>query len=365
MKGIEFSTERINEAGGIDCLGGAKIRLIKADTEGDPTVGMSQAEKLITVDNVPVIVGAYQSAVTHPTTQVAEQHGIPYLVESAIADDITARGFDNVFRPHTPTAAWTAIQFEFLDYLREQHPDVSLNTLGLLYEDTLYGQASAESWKEKASDFGWEIVVDLPYPANAPDLTSEISRLKAAEPDVVMIVCYISDAILIARTMDELDFRSAKVLMGTGGGYNDWKQLYDNVGELADGIFTPGTGPDLDIPALREIQPEYVEWSGDEALTGHASQGVHTPYILKAVLEKACSTDPAAIREAFQTIHIDYDPHDPIFTQTYEYLEFDEQGENPGAVQPMTQLFDGTQNTVYPEMFKQADYVFPHPWPQD
>ena len=67
LNGHKLAVDEINEAGGIKSLGGAKIELIVADSGGDPKVGMTQAERLITKDKVVALMGAYQSSVTYPS----------------------------------------------------------------------------------------------------------------------------------------------------------------------------------------------------------------------------------------------------------------------------------------------------------
>jgi ABC-type branched-subunit amino acid transport system substrate-binding protein len=76
----EMAVQEINAAGGIKSLGGAKLKMIYADSKSDPTTGVSEAERLINSEKVNLLTGCWNSAVTYPTTQVAERYGIPFVV---------------------------------------------------------------------------------------------------------------------------------------------------------------------------------------------------------------------------------------------------------------------------------------------
>ena len=73
----EMALEEINAAGGIKSLGGMKLELIYADSESKPEKGVAEAERLINTEKVHVLTGCWNSAVTYPTTAVAERYGIP------------------------------------------------------------------------------------------------------------------------------------------------------------------------------------------------------------------------------------------------------------------------------------------------
>lgn len=92
-RGHELAVEETNANGGIEALGGTKLTMIDGDTQGNPNAGMSEVQKLARRD-VVAIMGAHQSGVTFPTTQVAERMGVPCIDPVAVADPITGgRGF--------------------------------------------------------------------------------------------------------------------------------------------------------------------------------------------------------------------------------------------------------------------------------
>ncbi len=95
--GIELVADEINAAGGIKALGGAKINLIVADATSTPTTAGTVAQRLITQNEVTAILGAFASSLTIAISEVTERRDIPLLTMS-FADQITGRGFKNIFR---------------------------------------------------------------------------------------------------------------------------------------------------------------------------------------------------------------------------------------------------------------------------
>ena len=126
----EMAVEEINAAGGIQSLGGAKLEMMYADSESKPERGVAEAERLINTEKVNVLTGCWNSAVTYPTTAVAERYGIPFIVPVSVADKITEQGFKTVFRIAAKDSWWTRDQFSFLKDMEDEF-NTRLKTAGL------------------------------------------------------------------------------------------------------------------------------------------------------------------------------------------------------------------------------------------
>ena len=104
---------------GIQSLGGAKIRLIFKDHEGNPTLGADLAKRLILDDKVDGLLGCYHSSVTKTVSAVAEQYGVPMINGTSTSPVLTQRGFKWFWRT-TPHDRWfTKDLFELLKGLKE------------------------------------------------------------------------------------------------------------------------------------------------------------------------------------------------------------------------------------------------------
>jgi len=357
VNGHKFAVDQINAQGGIKSLGGAKIKLIIADTEGKPEIGMAETEKLIKNENVVALFGAYQSSVTFPTTQVAEKYKTPFIVPLAVADPITDRGFKYTFRTNFK-ASWTGKwSFDILKWLGKSTGKMP-KTVVLLYEDTIWGQSTAKTWKKYAPEYGIEIIGAFPYSKTVTDVSPTIAKIKALKPDCVLQISYTTDAILITKTMYELGFNSM-VRFPIGGGHGD-PQFIEAVGDLAENIIVflifhhslkgPGT-------KIQDTNAEFKKIYGDD-LDDYSATAYNATWVLKDALERAGSTDRDKVRDAISKTNININ-NSPVI-QPYSF-NFDETGQCPGAIGVAAQYQNGKLVTIYPEANAVAKPVIPMP----
>lgn len=352
-RGHELAIDEINANGGIEALGGAKLVMIDGDTQGNPNVGMSEVEKLAR-RGVVAIMGAYQSGVTFPTTQVAERLKVPYIDPVAIADSITeGRGFRYTFKL-SPKASWYARdQIRFLRDVSAAAGDPAKSVV-LLHEDTLFGTSTAEGQVKAAEEFGIEVLADISYPKDTADMTSTIARVNELNPDAVLLVSYINDAVLITRTMKELDVDIP--IIGTSAGHIDPAYI-SNLGEDADLTFTVGEwNTDIDKPGVAEIAARFKEKFG-VAMNGHAAETYMATMVLKKALEAAGSTDREAVRDALAEVEICGEAN----ILPYDCVRFDQSGQSPEAQLVVLQIVDGEHTTVWPPEVAATETVWPVP----
>lgn len=357
QRGHELAVEEINAAGGIKSLGGAKLKLIFADSRGDAMIGMSEAERLIKNEGVSVIVGAYQSAVTFPSTQVAEQYKVPYVVPSAVKDEITQRGFKYVFRTCPPMAWYTKQQVQFAKEMGEKTGHIP-KRVALVYENTDWGQSAGNNWKNDVPEAGMEIVLDAPYPATSSDLTPVVLQIKQADPDLILFTSYTADAILLTNAIAQMNVNSFGMI-GGGGGHAD-PEYMQNTGKNCEYHFDMCEwAPDLGKPGVKETNEKFRAKHGVD-LNGESANCYAATYVIADALERAASTDPEKIREALSQTKI---TSGPAMIMPHEAVEFDESGQNIHAKLIMIQIRDGQRVTVWPFSAKNPDYdaVWPVP----
>ncbi|MHC1789293.1 ABC transporter substrate-binding protein [Solidesulfovibrio sp.] len=356
----EMAVEEINAAGGIKSLGGAKLELVYADSKSDPTVGVTETERLINTEKVHLMTGCWNSAVTYPATQVAERYGIPFVVPVAVRDTITERGFKNVFRIAAKDSWWVRDQFRFLKDMQEE-TGVKLKRIAFVFENGDWGTGFAEKWRELAKKDGYEIVLDEPYPSTATDLTPVVTKLKSANPDIVLLVSNAADAILLTNTMTEMQLKP-KVVLASGGGHADPKFL-ENTDTNAIGIFDEVEwNTDVNKPAAKPANEKFKKKYGYD-LTGESVDAYVAMYVIADALERAASTDPAKVREALAATNLSTGPGMVV---SYDGVQFDETGQNKNAGIVIVQVADiggGKLDrvTVWPKSARRAGYtpVFP------
>lgn len=342
LNGHKLAIEEINEAGGITSLGNAKIELIVADSGGDPKVGMTQAERLITKDKVVAIMGAYNSSVTYPSTQVAEKYKIPYIVPSSYLPTITERGFKYTFRLCLNSDTASREQIYFLDRMSKL-TGKPVETVGLVYENTDWGESAGETWKKYAEEVGLKVVLDEEYPANSPSLRPLILRIKSAAPDALLFASYTSDAILLTKGIAEQKI-DVMVYISTAGGHAD-PVFFENVGANADYYFDLAeTSPDIDLPLTRETNEKYKKIYGDD-MSDDCIKCYTSTYVLAKAIEIAKSTDSDDIQRVLANMMMV--PGQKGIITPYS-IDFGPDGQNIYARAVIIQNLNQKRVVVYP-----------------
>jgi branched-chain amino acid transport system substrate-binding protein len=357
----ELATEMINNAGGIKSLGGAKLENIYVDSKSDPTVGVTAAERLINTNKVNILSGCWNSAVTYPATQVAERYGVPFVVPVSVRNTITERGFKYTFRIAAKDAWWARDQFEFLKDMGKK-TGTDLKTVAFVYENGDWGVGMAEQWVTLAKEYGYEVVLNEPYPSTASDLTPVVMKIKKAKPDVILLTSNASDAILLTNSMAMMKVK-AKAIIGTGGGHAD-PMFRKNCGANAEYMFdVVEWETDLKKPGIPEINAEFKKRHGFD-LAGESVDAFSSVFVIADALERAASTDPKKLRAAFASTKL---CSGPGMIVSYDCVQFDESGQNvnAGIVMVQYRMIDGKLErvSVWPESAARAGYeaVFPMP----
>jgi branched-chain amino acid transport system substrate-binding protein len=359
----EMAVEEINAAGGIKSMGGAKLKMIYADSRGDPKVAMTEAERLITSEKVSCITGAYQSAVTYPSTEVAERYKVPYLVPVSVRDAITERGFKYTFRVAAKASWYARDQINFIKVLAKR-TGLMPKKLAFVYENTDWGTSTAEGWRPLAKEGGFEVVLDEPYPANAPDLTPVVLKIKRAKPDFILFVSYIADATLLMNTIAEHEV-DIMGMIGSGGGHAD-PQFIPNTGKNSIYFFDACEWEaDLNRPGLKETNQKFKDRYGYN-ISPEAANVYASMYVLKDALERAGSSDPEKLRDALAKTN--YTQGQGLIVP-YQKISFDASGQNPQAqlvVVQIREMPDGSieRCTIYPWAVARAGYEPIYPVPQ-
>lgn len=361
QKAREMAVEEINAAGGIKSLGGAKLKLLYSDSKGDPTVGVTEAERMINSEKVHILTGCWNSAVTYPATQVAERYGIPFIVPVSVRDTITERGFKNIFRIAAKDSWWTRDQFQFLKDMQAEFGG-EVKKVAFVYENGDWGTGFAEGWRKLAKAAGYEVVLDEPYPSTASDLTPVVIKLKRSKPDVVFMTSNAADAILLTNTMSEMKV-NVKAIIASGGGHAD-PSFIAAAGKNAEYLFDiVEWETDLNRPGLKATNDKFKAKHGQN-LNGESVDAYAAMYLIKDVLERSASLDPAKIRQALATTKL---CGGNVGLLAYDCIEFDQTGQNKNASLVVVQLRKNGNTmdriTVWPKNVRRAGYtpVFPQP----
>jgi len=342
--------------GGIPGLKGAKIKLVFADHQGNPQVGATEAERLITQDKVVALVGAYNSNVTATASQVAERYQIPFLNPESSSASLTARGFKWFFRttPHDDLFVHNA--FEFMKELQAKK-GIKIAALASFNENTLWGNETTKLQAKLAPEFGYTLAKQLTYPAKSTQLTSEVQTLKAAAPTVVLQSSYLGDAILAMKSYKELGF-SPDMILANNAGFTD-SEFIRTLGRDAEYVITREVWA-LDLATrnalIRDVNTLFRSRAKVD-FTGNSSRTFTGLMVLADALDRAKSTEPEAIRRALVATNIGAEK----LIMPWKGVQFDASGQNTLGRGILVQIVDGKYHTVWPFNMAAQDVVWPMP----
>ncbi len=358
---------------GIKSLGGAKIKLIFKDHEGNPTLGADLAKKLILDDKVVGLLGSYHSSVTKTVSAVAEQHGVPMINGTSTSPALTKRGLKWFWRT-TPHDKWfTKDLFDLLTGLTEgkvrgvqaiSKKDVI--NLASACEKTEWGSHVSGIIKDLAKEYGFNVKKSLLYAKESPDLSSEVRSLKASRADAFLFASYTSDAILMVKTLKAQKV-APKIIWGQDAGFE--KPEFRNtlgdsiIGILTRTVFLPKV---VDIKEIAGQVNKLYKAKTKNDLGGASARAFTGLQTWVHVLEKAGSVKPADIQRAANAIKI---PGSELVVP-WAGIQFttsgDELGQNvlgSGLIGQYQKGADGkiVLEIIYPFDVTSADMIYPFP----
>ena len=249
-------------AGLLKDLGLPPLQIMNADTETNVEVARARAEKLIS-EGAQLLVGAFDSGQSTAIAQVAEQKGIPYVINIAAAPPITEQGYKFVFR-NFPTAPMIlgdafANQKELFEAA-----GAAPKSVAFLHTNDTFGTAMKGGIGAVMPKFNmpYKIVETISYDPAARDLSVEISKAKATGAEALLVVSRLNDAILLTREMVKQRWTPMAVLSMGPGWYED--QYLKTLGKLSDGplSFVPWYDPNKKLSkaleaARRQVVPRH------------------------------------------------------------------------------------------------------------
>jgi branched-chain amino acid transport system substrate-binding protein len=358
----ELVIEHINAEGGIKNLGGAKLRLIIEDSKDTIEGAKLAAEKLISTENVPIIVGAYISRHTAGMAEVTERSKV-ILVADALVDFLSESGWKYFFRaaPKASIHGATAVDF-IIESAKKK--GVEIKTIAIINEDSVFGRYVALGAKKRALDRGLKIVAEIEYPYDITDMTPIVTRLKASNPDVVVSVPYFYDGVLFAKTAYEMGF-NPKFIAGAGGcGYTDPDSIKAAGKAVEYFSQTYSYDPAKNTPYNKRFVDDFKNRYG-KIPTEAGGIIVYSLWTIKEALELAAKLNPQDplnpdnLREAFLRLDISSGP--AADTYPSGHIRFDVKGDNMYAQAVVLQVIEGQPWLVYPFETAQREPVFPRP----
>lgn len=352
----ELANHPSKELPGLPHLKGKKLTLVFADHQGNPQLGASEAERLITQEKVVALMGCYFSAVTATASQVAERHGIPFLNADSTSSTLTARGFKWFFRTTPHDELFVQNFFAFLKDV-QQKKQVKLKTLALFNENTLWGSETSKLEEKLAKENGYQVVEKILYPAKSTQLTSEVQRIKAANADVVMQSSYLGDAVLAMKTYKDLGYTPG-ALLANDAGFND-SEFLKTLGKDGEFVLSREVWA-LDLaerkPLIRKAN-DLLQAKHHANFNGNSARNFTAVLVLADAIGRAGSTAPEALQKALRETDI----QGSALIMPWDGIKFDQTGQNEKGAGIIVQVLGGKYVTVWPFALASKDIVWPMP----
>ncbi len=374
--GAQIAIDLTNERGGV--LGKHKIEAVNADSQSKADVAINEAERLISQEHVDIILGIYASAAAVPlASKVEEQKKILWITTAVATAVVKDKNLKYVFRAQIHSDQYGQASAGFL----AEHAKAKLGIepkdlkVAIIYEDGPYGTGVAEASERFAKEKGIQIVLKEAYSASAPDLSSLVTKLKRARPDVIEHVGYNPDITLFLRQSRESGLRF-KMLIGNGAGYSQLDKLTATFGadiedfcnidpvpaQLLDaGKLAPGLGDLIKIMVER-----YQAKTGAKDVPPHVSMGFNQTWVLlnnvlPVAKAKYGGFDAEAVRKA--ALDVDIPPGGTI--QGYGVKFYPPgtplAGQNERSTPVVMQFVNGATKVVWPTAIQNSAPVLPLP----
>lgn len=348
LPGIPYSKTQ-----GIPNKGGAKIVLKFYDTQGSPEVGKAETERILQEGKAKLIIGAYQSSVTKPTSFVAERQKFPYLCAESSSAALTERGLKYFFRIAPTDYHDTVMFFKFLDDMKKAGKQVS--KIAMVYEKTEFGfHANEEVKKAVANSKGaYQVVADIPYEFKATDVNAEVLKVKAAQPDVVLHATQFSEMMLFAKAYESLGVKVAANLSFCGGYQNP--VFAKELGKTVENYMGSCTFAEdfIQKKAQLKVLNDMFKAKVKSNLDGVAMEALTSVFVAADAFNRAKDLSPDAVRDALATTALE------IATLPGKGVKFDQNGQNIWIDSTMSQIIASDYKVVWPAEWATSSVIWP------
>jgi branched-chain amino acid transport system substrate-binding protein len=351
-KGSDIAPGVIKEMLGVD------IELMTADFETNVDTARTRAERLIQ-EGANVLVGPFDSGAAAAIAQVAEQRGVPFVINIAAAPQITEQGYKFVFRNFQTAGDIVRNGLDLIGDLFRVTNTVPRTAVFMHVNDT-FGQAMAKginAMLPARTQLPFKLVDTISYDPAAKDLTVEVSKAKASKADFLLLVCRLNDAILLKREMVKQRWNPMGIISpGSPGMYEE--QYYKALGKLSEYAISnvPWYNPNAKLTKV--VEKAFLKANPKDRLEYH---GLNAGFTFESILiaadafKRARSTDRKVLADAIRQTNI---------TEKMTLggpIKFNAKGQVEGIGSACVQNRNLLPTVVLPEAAATAKPVFPFP----
>ena len=342
---LELARESVNRAGGVK---DRPVELRFADDQGKTSMAEKVVNDLTAAGSI-MLVGGYASDPTYRMAKLAQKKNLPFLICTASADKITQRDWKNIYRLNPPISEYTKGMEDF--WIKNFKP----KSMAIVYENSMFGTTGAMRMMEFCGDRAIEIRSLTPYDrttASPTYLHSLLAPLTEAPPDVIYMIAYLEDSVMLVQQIRALNIPS--LICGGAGGFA-LEEFARRAGKAADHVLTAALwAPQVRYSGAMSYYNRYTERYGGIP-SYHGAEAYSALLVAADALKRAKSFKPKAIREALDQTYMQT-PFGPV--KFYHYEDFKRQNSVNTLV---LQIIDGKFGTVWPPEVASTQFALPRP----
>ncbi|HEX6957741.1 MAG TPA: ABC transporter substrate-binding protein [Ferrovibrio sp.] len=330
------------------------FEIMNADTESNVDVARSRAEKLVN-EGAHVLIGAFDSGQSAAIAQVAEQKGVPYVINIAAAPQITEQGYKYVFR-NFPTAPMLVRNGLVLMKSVFEKSGITPKTVVFMHVNDTFGQAMQKgiSAMLPSLDMPFKVVETIAYDPQAKDLSVEVAKAKATGAEMLMPVTRINDAILLVREMVKQRWEP-KIVMSPGAPGFYENQFYRTLGKFSNYMITNVPWYNPRSAVTQKVLDEFTKKYKNEMFELNVGFSFEAVMIAVDAFARAKSTDGKALADALRSTNI------KEHVIAGGPITFDAKGQNPNIISVTLQNLDQRPKVVLPLDIAEDNLALPLP----
>lgn len=327
LNGMELTAKQINEDGGIL---GREVKIIGLDGKGAPDDSVTAYKKLVEENGVCAVVGTNFSSCNIPIAAVADELQVPVIATAASNELVTVDAEGNL----NPYSFRLCFIDSYMGYLAGNYAytELGLKTCALITDITdSYSTSVGNYMVETFEGLGGELIASEEAQNGDNDFRAQLTKIAAAQPDVLFVPWNYENVCLIAQQARELGITS--VLFGADGW--DTTELIELSNGALEGCYYISR-PGFNLPEAAAYGEVYAA-EYNVALESECLYGNDGVMWIKQAIETAGSDDPTAIRDALEATdsfdgllgHMSVDPatHNPsrdaaVFTVKDNVVEY-------------------------------------------
>ncbi|MEM6583670.1 MAG: amino acid ABC transporter substrate-binding protein [Pseudomonadota bacterium] len=338
LRGIQMWVRDINSRGS---LLGRPVELVFYDDGSDADRSAELYQKLITEDEVDVLLGPYSSDITIAASQVAQQNNMPMLTLGASAEEIWEQGYDNIVGLDTPSN-------RYMDLAIVAAAEQGAQTMSLVWANTEFGRQVVEGVRLTADELGIQIVLDKSAD-DVAEIPKMVDQLKAADADVIMAIAYLEGSVDLVRELKREGVKPKMLVFGVGASLAEFGQELLADAEGISGVVQWLRG--VRVPGAQDFAYRFRQLYGHNP-AAYAALGYGGGEVIEAAVRLAGTTEPAAVREQL---------HSMVFNSLLGIYRVDENGRQIGKNNYLLQWQGKDRRLVGPSNIAESQLVYPMP----